>query len=199
MKESKKFLKHEFSEIAKIISGEMSLREKEEEKLQFTLVSTNWDAPAMTAEILQGMWKEIGAEVRIETTEDIQNDYMKDRSYEAILFGDILNYDPDPFAFWHSSQKKDPGLNLALYENAEVDKILEEARQETDLEARSQKYQEFQNLVIEDVPAIFLYSPNYIYIQDDSIRGAEIEKLIIPADRFSGIENWYIKTKRVSK
>lgn len=175
------------------------IREKGEEKLEFTLVATNWTYIAATATELQAMWKEIGAEVKIETAENIQDDYIKSRAYQSILFGEILSYDPDPFAFWHSSQKKDPGLNLALYDNSDADKILEEARKETDLNIRAQKYQEFQNLVIEDIPAIFLYSPNYIYIQHSSIKGMNVENIIVPSDRFNNVENWYIKTKRIAK
>jgi len=110
-----------------------------------------------------------------------------------------LNYDPDPFTFWHSSQKKDPGLNLALYYNTEADKLLEEARQETNQDIRGEEYRKFQELVVEDVPAIFLYSPNYLYIQDKSVRGVELDNIVIPSNRFNGVENWYIKTKRVWK
>lgn len=175
------------------------IREKGEEKLSFTLVATDWTDIANTATELQAMWKEIGADVKIETAEDIQADYIQSRSYQAILFGEILSYDPDPFAFWHSSQKKDPGLNLALYDNGDADKILEEARKETDPNVRAQKYQELQNLIAEDVPAIFLYSPNYIYLQDKSLRGLGAKNIITPSDRFNNVENWYLKTKRVAK
>lgn len=175
------------------------IREKGDMKLEFTLISTNWQDLAGTAEMLKEMWKEIGANVTIENSENIQEEHLQDRSYEAVLFGEILNYDPDPFAFWHSSQKKDPGLNLALYDNSNADKILEEARKETNAEIRAQKYKEFQNLVIEDVPAIFLYSPNYIYVQEKSIKGTELKNIVIPSDRFNNISNWYIKTKRVYK
>jgi peptide/nickel transport system substrate-binding protein len=175
------------------------IREKGGEKLEFTLVSTDSTDTARTAQLLSAMWKDIGVNVKIETTDDIQENNIKPRSYEAILFGEILNYDPDPFSFWHSSQKKDPGLNLALYDNPDADKILEDARKETDPAVRAQKYQQFQNLVIEDEPAIFLYSPNYIYIQDKSIKGMEAKNIITPSDRFNDVENWYIATKRVGK
>ena len=175
------------------------IRDKGGEKLAFTMATSSWnDIPAAAYQI-QAMWKEIGAEVNIEISEDIQRSQIKSRSYQAILYGEILNYDPDPFPFWHSSQKKDPGLNLALYDNTGADRILEEARKETDPEIRAQKYQEFQNLVAEDVPAIFLYSPNYIYPQDSSIKGLGARNIIIPSDRFNNVENWYIKTKRIAK
>jgi len=175
------------------------IREKNGEKLNFGMAATSWNDIAATANLLQKMWREIGADVQIEITDNIQQDYIKNRAYQAILFGEILNYDPDPFSFWHSSQKKDPGLNLALYDNASADKLLEEARKETDPGVRAQKYQEFQNLVVEDVPAIFLYSPNYLYIQDDSVRGVEAQNIITPSDRFNGVEKWYLKTTRVAK
>lgn len=175
------------------------VREKGDEKLAFTLVATDWTDIAATAAELQSMWKEIGANVEIKTTDNIQEDYIKSRSYQALLFGEILSYDPDPFSFWHSSQKKDPGLNLSLYDNSDADKILEEARKETDPALRAQKYQEFQNLVVEDIPAVFLYSPNYIYLQDKSIRGMEAQNIITPSDRFNNVESWYIDTQRIAK
>jgi len=175
------------------------IREKGGEKLEFTLVSTDSAETVQTSQMLSSMWKDIGVNVKIETTADIQGNNIKPRAYEAILFGEILNYDPDPFSFWHSSQKKDPGLNLALYDNPAADKILEDARKETDPAVRAQKYQQFQELVVEDVPAIFLYSPNYIYIQNRSVQGMDAKNIITPSDRFNDVENWYIRTKRVGK
>lgn len=177
------------------------IREKDEVEIKFTLISANWPELLRTSQLLKEMWKEIGAEVEIKNvpTNELKMDYIKPRSYEALLFGEILNYDPDPFTFWHSSQKKDPGLNLALYYNTDVDKLLEEARQETNPDIRAEKYRKFQELVVEDIPAIFLYSPNYIYIQDKSVRGVDLDNIVIPSNRFNGVENWYVNTKRVWK
>jgi len=56
----------------------------------------------------------------------------------------------------------------------------------------------FQQLLVEDVPAVFLYSPQYLYPVSDNIKGLDIEKLALPSHRFSQIENWYIKMKRVT-
>jgi len=192
-----------------IDSDEDGIREKkqgqdeEEEtiKLEFTLVTTDWPELVESAKMLQEMWEKIGARVEIKNIQasELKNDYIKPREYEALLFGEILNYDPDPFAFWHSSQKKESGLNLSLYDNLEVDKLLEEARQETDQEIRAEKYRKFQELVVEDIPAIFLYSPNYLYLHNSSVRGVDLNNIVIPSNRFNGIEEWYVKTKRVWK
>jgi peptide/nickel transport system substrate-binding protein len=177
------------------------VREKGGVKIEFTLVAHEQPEFSKTAELIQQMWKEIGASVQIKTvqTNELRESFIKPREYEAILFAEILNYDPDPFAFWHSSQKKETGLNLALYDNLETDKLLEEARQETDINMRAEKYKKFQELVIEDIPAIFLFSPNYLYLQHKSVQGVELENIIIPSDRFNGIEKWFVKTKRVWK
>lgn len=187
------------SEAGWVDSDNDGIRDKGGDKLEFTLIAGSDTDTAATADRLQAMWKEVGANVAVEKSDDVQADYIKTRDYQAVLFGEILNFDPDPFAFWHSSQKKDPGLNLALYDNTAADKILEEARKETDPAVREQKYQEFQNLVIEDEPAVFLYSPNYIYVQDRSVKGMDAKNIITPSDRFNGVENWYLNTKRVKK
>ncbi len=175
------------------------VREKGDVKIEFTLIAHEQLEFSKTAELVRQMWQEIGANVQVKTvqTNELRESYIKPREYEAVLFAEILNYDPDPFAFWHSSQKKESGLNLSLYDNMEVDKLLEEARQETDNNVRAEKYKKFQELVAEDIPAIFLYSPNYLYLQNKSIQAVELENIIIPSDRFNGIEKWYMKTERV--
>ena len=179
------------------------IREKEDVKIEFTLVIPNQKELRETGKLIQQMWKEIGVAVEIKEvsteTNELSDSYIKPREYEAILVAQILNYDPDPFAFWHSSQKKETGLNLSLYDNPEVDKILEEARQESNNEARAEKYKKFQELLTEDIPAIFLYSPNYLYVHGKSIRGTDFNNIVIPSDRFNEIENWYMKTKRIWK
>ncbi len=184
-----------------INSDSDGIRAKEDVKIEFTLITHDQPELVETAKMIQQMWKEIGVNIEIENiqTNKLRNDYIKPREYEAVLFAQILNYDPDPFAFWHSSQKKETGLNLSLYDNSEIDKLLEEARYETDREVRAEKYKKFQELIIEDIPAIFLYSPHYLYLQNKSVRGVELENIIIPSNRFNAIENWHMNTKRVWK
>jgi peptide/nickel transport system substrate-binding protein len=188
-------------------NNETGIREKVIKKgesptpLEITLITTEWPELQRVAEILQEQWSKVGAkiEVKILNIAEIQQDYIRPREYQALLFGEVLGAEPDPFPFWHSSQKRDPGLNLALYDNANADKLLMEARIIFDSEKRKEKYEEFQKLVVEDVPVVFLYNPYYLYPVSKKIKGIEIENIPIPSKRFSGIENWYIETKRVKK
>jgi len=183
--------------------------EKPEEKIPFRFSLVTVDQPLLTkvASLLKEQWRALGADIEIKTYDvstsekkiAFENEIIKPRNYEALLFGEVLGQIPDPFPFWHSSQKKDPGLNLALYENKDCDKLLEEARQTLDEGKREELLEKFQDLLIEDAPSVFLYNPDYLYFVSKEIKGITIRTIADPSKRFSGIENWYIKTKRVWK
>jgi peptide/nickel transport system substrate-binding protein len=175
---------------------------KETLLLEFSLSTS--DAPDLkqTAELLKSMWTEMGAKVNLRIFEigDLNQNVIRPRKYDALLFGEIVGRDPDPFVFWHSSQRNDPGLNIALYANIKVDKLLEEARTISDKAKRREKYEEFQEEVIKDMPAIFLFSPKFIYLMPNNLKGAEeMESITVSSERFSQIYKWYIKTDKVWK
>lgn len=166
-------------------------------KLEIKLTTSNWPELVMAAGQLKAQWEKIGVKVNVEilSLPELQS-AIKDRSYESLLFGEVLGLDPDPFSFWHSSQKRDPGLNLALYDNKNADKLLEDARQTLDDSIRMSKYADFQQLVINDAPVVFLYSPNYLYGQAKKIQANGAVVIAIPSDRFNAINKWYIETRR---
>lgn len=169
-------------------------------KLEIRLTTSNWPELVAVADQIKKQWGVIGARISVEILDlpELQQ-AIKDRDYEALLFGEVLGLDPDPFSFWHSSQKRDPGLNLALYDNKTADKLLEEAKQTPDRFVRLSKYDEFQKLVAKDVPAIFLYSPDYLYAQPAKVKNSKASIISVPSDRFTDINQWYIKTKRVRR
>ncbi len=177
------------------------IKEKEGQNLEFTLLTIPWPELSQTANILKELWQNIGVKINVEIKDitSLQQENIKPRQYQILLFGELLSVEPDPFSFWHSSQKKDPGLNIALYENPQVDAILQDARQDLDPASRAKKYEQFSQIIAEDLPAIFLYSPAYLYPISSEIKGAEFKILNMPSDRFSQIEKWYVKTKRVWK
>lgn len=182
--------------------NELCNTRKEILPLKFTLKTVNEPLLAKTALLLKSQWEKIGADVKIETFEisAFKRKVLPKRDYEVLLFGELLGQIPDPYPFWHSSQTKDPGLNLSLYENQKSDKLLTSARQSLDKKGREEKLVQFQEILIEDIPAIFLFNPNYIYYISPEIKGIK-DNLVIadPSKRFSDIKNWYIVTKRVLK
>ena len=181
-------------------SDESGVLSKGNQRLSLKITTSTWPELTEVAKILKEQWGALGVEISIEVlpTPELQQ-AIKDRNYEALLFGAVLNIDPDPFSLWHSSLKKDPGLNLSLYDNKAADTILEDARQTLNPLERTKKYDDFQKLVIEDIPAIFLYNPLYIHGQAKKIKGSNGKLISLPSDRFINIEGWYIDTKRVWK
>ena len=181
--------------------GDDGIRAKNNVQLKINLVTTDWEELSLTAQILKSQWEKAGMKVDVNTysISDIQQNYIRPREYEALLFGQVSGGDPDPYSFWHSSQKKDPGLNLSLFGTSDTDKLIEEGRIEFSRDKRAEIYVDFQKKLQDEIPAIFLYSPKYIYPLSKSILGISIETLIAPAKRFSDINHWYLKTKRIKK
>lgn len=141
-------------------------------------------------------WEAIGVKTILAsaTNAEIPN-LVSSRSFEALIFGEILGGDPDIFVFWHSSQVGGKGLNISAYKNSEVDKLLEEARVAVDKSLRIEKYHQVQKIIAEELPVIFLYEKNYIYIQNKKLKGFKSTAVISASDRLAGITNWFVKYK----
>ncbi|MFC1721905.1 ABC transporter substrate-binding protein [Patescibacteria group bacterium] len=177
---------------------EEDFRTKDGERLAFTLLVSDFPEHQAIADFLVESWKKIGIDAQWESLSpaDIQT-RIRERDYEAILFGQVTGHDPDPFPFWHSSQRQDPGLNLTAAKDKDADTLLEEARISQDEADRAAKYKDFQARLLEDHVVIFLYTPAYHYAVSNKIRGIEPGVITNPAERFTDISKWYIETRRI--
>lgn len=166
--------------------------------LKLTLTTVDQTENVKIANLLKDFWNSIGVNVDLQIVpkDKIEKEIIDPRNYQALLYGEIIGYDPDLYPFWHSSQKNYPGVNLANYVNKNTDKLLEEARLTNDPKIRQLKYGDFQKLLIDDLPAIFLYMPTYTYPVSKKIQGIDVQRISNTYDRFIDIENWYIKTKK---
>ncbi len=175
------------------------VREKDGKELRLKITTTDWPEFIRTAELIKEQWEKIGVAVDIESygAGVIQQTIVGPREYEVLLYGEILAADPDPYPFWHSTQTRSPGLNLSLFKDKDVDKLLEEARKTSDTAARLEKYQQFQQRFSDLNPAIILYQPYYLFAQKDKVRGFELDKGNLPSARFTTIEKWHVKVKRI--
>lgn len=150
------------------------------------------------ANLIKKYWEEIGVKTIIKTydSKNINSEIIRERNYESLLYTQSLAPDPDVYALWHSSQAVAGGNNLSNYFNSEVDKLLNEARLLSDKDLRKEKYFEFQDILIEDNPAIFISSPRYTYVQKKDIKNFNVTSISTPSNRFSNISDWYIHTGR---
>ncbi|KKP92530.1 MAG: hypothetical protein US25_C0077G0004 [Candidatus Moranbacteria bacterium GW2011_GWE1_36_7] len=181
--------------------GEDGFRKKGSDMLAFELVTTDWPELNQTAELLKKQWAKVGAEVTVKvlTVSDLQQNYIRTREYDSLLFGQAISFNPDLYSFWHSSQKHDPGLNLSLFDNKDADSLLEDLRQQTDEVKRIENYQKFQDLMNDEDPAIFLYARKYLYPTNTRVQGIDASNINNPAQRFVDVNKWYVKTKRILK
>jgi peptide/nickel transport system substrate-binding protein len=141
----------------------------------------------------------IKTELDIRDTNELTSSVIRPREYEAILFGNVINRDLDYYAFWHSSQRNDPGLNLSAYASIDGDKALLEARGTSDISEKLNLLQKFEKEVINDTPAVFLYSPDFIYIVPQIVKAQFPQIIVTSSDRFAQVYDWYIETETVWK
>lgn len=185
--------------------GENGIREKkiknEVVKLKIELLSPSKDFLKKTAEMVAEDWRKVGVEVGLQvvSAEDLLANQVKNRSYQALLFGNLVNSSGDLFSFWHSSERFYPGLNLSIYNNKNVDKLIEDVRESLTIENKNAAQNELLRLIDRDVPAVFLYSQPYLFLTTKDIQGINAVNLEDFSDRAKEMRNWYVKVARTFK
>lgn len=185
-----------------VINKGDTYRTKDGRQLVINLAYENKRDFSRLASELQRQWADIGVNLEIDVTRD-ENDslkYIDNHEYDVLLYGISIGADPDVYVYWHSSQiskTSQTRLNLAEYKSTKADMALEAGRSRIDADLRAAKYKPFLEAWREDVPAIGLYQPRYLYVSAQHIYGLDNTKLInVPSDRFNNIEKWMINTVR---
>lgn len=169
--------------------------------LEFSISTADSPDLKQAAEIVKSEWESIGAKVTVKVFEygDLSQNIIKTRKYDALLFGEFIGKDLDLYAFWHSSQRNAPGINVAMYVNSKADKLLENIRATSDESLREDTYKSLNKIIQEDIPAVFLYSPEYMYVIPQKLQGLEFGSISTPSDRLYNLNKWYIATDNVWK
>lgn len=112
------------------------------------------------AEEIEKKWEET-LPIKVET--QVINSLSDD--FQILLLSQQIPLDPDQYALWHSTQSQ----NIVHFNNVRIDKILEDARVEKDIETRKELYNDFQRFFVEECPVIFLTYPDVYTIRRKSI------------------------------
>lgn len=181
--------------------GDDGVREKGGVRLEFDIATPNWDELVKTAHMVENGWNEIGAHVTVSVLENVSDAQrtIRSREYAALVYGLAMTFEPDPYSFWHSSQTGELEHNFSLFSDKRADELLSNSREELSADARAGMYREFQEILATRMPAVFLYSPRYVYVQRRSVQGFSAQAINTPASRFQDIAHWYMSTKRVRK
>lgn len=161
------------------------------------------DVPELVdvASIIVESWRNNGidASLKVFDVNDIRQNVIRPREYDALLFGEVIDPSLDLYAFWHSSQRNDPGLNIANYTNISVDRALEHIRSGSGDLTKDDYLTTVLTELDTDVPAIFLYSPHMVYVVPQSLEGLSTYPVTRTSDRFSNVYTWYLETDRIWK
>jgi peptide/nickel transport system substrate-binding protein len=170
-------------------------------RLSMTLTTASVPELKQVAEMVREDWEGAGVPTTLQFFEqnDLQQNVIRPREYEALLFGEVVGRELDLFAFWHASQRNDPGLNVALYASITVDKLLEEARVEQDPVQRLRLAEKAAEDIASDFPAAFIYVPSFVYVLPERIKGYDVRSISVPSERFANVSSWYVSTERVWK
>jgi peptide/nickel transport system substrate-binding protein len=139
---------------------------------------------------------EVGVQINVKplpASQLVQNFLLTHKYQMAFVHFDV-GPDPDQYSLWHSGA--DPGtLNFAYSRGwGLIDKDLEDGRSAVDTPARLAAYIDFQMLMVDMAPAIFLYAGRYDYAVSQRVHGVHINKVVQPSDRFQYVTDWYVNT-----
>lgn len=180
-------------------SEETSLWSKDGDDLQLTLRTSNVPELRAVASRVQADWQELGVPTTLELYDpaSLTQEVIRPRSFSALLFGMVVGQERDLFAFWSSSERNDPGLNLTSYANRSVDSLLAAIRTESDRRAAQADLEEAVALIAEDYPAAFTHAPDFLYAIPRDLRGITLTQVTAPSDRFRAVYAWYRHTQYV--
>lgn len=176
-------------------------RVKNGKELKLSLVTAKNDDYLAVSEQLARQLTMIGVKLDVQSYDSatLQRSYIAPRNYDLLLYGLNAGTDLDLYPYWHSSQIKSPGLNVSQYSSAPADKALESARATTNARVRQVRLKTFLDTWMADDPAAMLYTPNYLYVAEDNVRGIVDGQLVTPADRFYNVQNWTVHSSLVPR
>ncbi len=196
---------------------EKIVREKEGKFLRFKLSYLDKYDREVTARSIQEDLEKIGVVVELDprSTSDLNEALIATRNFETVLYGVETPIDPDRIRLWHSKAIEYPGLNISSYKSEEsgavigdsqnierinlVDAALENAISTIDREKRNGEggisigYYKFQEILMEECPAVFLYHPVFVTVIHSRVKGVDLSDMTSPEDRYLNVTDWYIE------
>ena len=180
-------------------AGDSSLRAKEgEPALEFELIHPDQAPYPEIAAAIQEDWAHLGVKLTLTPLPyaELVNERLAERDFSAALVDlDFTGqHDPDPYVFWHDTQKTS-GQNYTQWVDRQASEYLEQGRIKDDLGERARLYRNFQVRFSTELPALPLFYPVYTYGIDQSIQGASIGPLSEPSDRLASLPAWFLEAR----
>ena len=132
--------------------------ERDGKPFAFEIITNQNKEREKSAVIIQRRLKEIGIDVKIRAIEwaSFISRFINTGEFDVVILGWGLGLDPDQYSIWHSSQHGPGQFNFLGYNNATVDKLLEQGRTELNPDKRQTIYHAFAEQLLADSPIVYL-------------------------------------------
>lgn len=138
---------------------------QEDRRMVGELIQSNLAELGITVEITtlpwESLWGLVSSEDKSDTPDLVANGWWPD-------YADVEDY---LYPMYYTTQAPPNSLNIGFYSNTEVDRLLDEARAETDETIRNEKYMEAQQLIVADVASLDLYQKTMTIMMSDKVSG----------------------------
>ena len=136
--------------------------EKNSEKLSFTVLYPNGSVSYQKVlPVIREDMKKAGVEMNLLGVEwSVLVQRLEKKQFEACMLGWTGSMNPDPYQLWHSSQAKvNASSNHIAFADPRADALIEKIRNTFDPAERTKYYHAFHQLIYEESPYLFLFSP----------------------------------------
>ncbi len=172
------------------------IRAKKGAPFKVSMVAADSYPNQQVADGIARQLRDIGVQVDVKAlpASKLLQENLLTHKYQMALISVDVGPDPDQYWLWHSGM--DAGsLNFAYGRGwGLIDKDLEDGRAAVDPPARLAVYIDFQMIMADTAPAIFLYAGRYEYAVSQRVHGVHMNKAIEPAERFQYVTDWYVNT-----
>lgn len=140
-------------------------------EFRFTLLLANRDVEKYYTLYKEDL-KKAGIQMDIKILE--WNTFLKlvdERKFDAITMAwGVGSLEQDLKQIWHSESARAGGSNYISYSNPEVDKLIDQAREELNTEKRRSLWKKAYRLIADDAPYAFMFSTRYdLYVVNKRI------------------------------
>ena len=202
-------------------------RTKDEQIFSISFIYPDIEETQQVASLIERQWLKLGIDVKSRAfSENLFIDIIKEDSFDVALLGYDAKSPEDLVNIWKSGDKKNistithfatPKLNSLLSDlesRVGPKRLQKEAKvvnntKNIDENWKDDKwkdivYNEIKVEIGKNVPATFLYSPSFLLILPNKIKGVtekgkDLGRVSKPSDRFSNIHKWYTQKEKIWK
>lgn len=144
-------------EKAKALMAEAGL-----DRISFPVQHNNNPVVTQAMQMIQAMVAEAGFDIELRSTE-FATLLNEQAAKNYVISRSDWSGRPDPDGNTHQFYTSTGGQNETGYNNPEVDRLLNEAREAADPAVRKQKYDEFAKIITDELPIITIGHQSYLY------------------------------------